>query len=1215
MSARNNQTLTDLRNHLNARMRPSLRRFAASAAGKRPSFRPRLEALEERCLLAQVLFGGDILKETFDDLPNSSISYTSSGRGSLIAQLDDPGTIVQVDPATGNSTSQQVGTVFHHEFSDTIPFLESGGTTDPLVGQTAQKLFLDGDTITIEPYYPSGSVPGSADVNQVAIDVARNYSPVTVTFNGRNGSEELHGTPITDHSPNQVVTGTSSGPSSSPQGTAVSVSVDYAKPGGWDTLVATEQDVIGTDSAGKPITLGSIQQIVISGFEQEIDNIRALVFFPNIHLPPKASDTTYTFHHGQTGPYSVNAANGLIEDGYGPNGVGVVTAKLLTGPGFDPAHGQITAFNPQNGSFTYTPTTSDDRIYSDKFAFLLNDGTFDSNIAYAILQPDSNQRPIVHSERFDNLPHDQIGHPFVLGTLLDLASDPDGDPVHIDHIDGPSAGTLQANANGVYTYYPDANTIEDSFHVTFSDGYDTSVAALVHLSWIDHAPMATDAVFDVNFVAATDSPHFSQPGFFNPLYVSDPSRFPSGESVSSLVTDEDVGDASRLSYMLVSQPRYGQLNFDPQTGDFTYLPDGPKYYTDSFTYYATDGFQSSNLGYVQLVPKLWLVPHSDAYSTNLTGRHQVGLLANDSFPSGADIFHYVDIVRLAQDLSVDFYWRRYNLFVSGSVIGSDGQPVSVGGVISTDGTFSLQYTATEILNPSPTSYSQPLDSVDSFAYKVRYAQNDDFNPPFAETDPIGVLVHVTTTAESNVTGVGDGVELSNPAGLDTNGDGIPDYLQDNVATLPIGAGPNQGQYMTIAAPDGVKLVGVQSLANPPAPVPDGVDFPFGFLAFDVTGLEAGGSVAVTLTLPADVPQGFVYYKYDYVADNPGWYPFTYDPATNIGAQTHWDDPSIPTNQIVLHLQDDERGDLRNGPTAKFANANGIIVDPGGIGPPGLVFPRSVGTTFHSGSVGGSASGPLGDSMVTLSVTLAQDAPGTGGVSLPKQLSETTGGEVQPSGAASNGALTVALNQFPSIFGLTMGPESAPKSSSDTLAVESADTLHSAAMTALVPSQDGTAAGRVPFVDGGGDDDMEFLPAGNEHWDWPSSFLPPSIDVPQMRDGEAQHDVVPQPTDIPVALTGEAAQLASLSAQWRPSDDVGFNFLERIGSIPGEAPASPDRAPSVVLAAEQAEEPGAGSVAAFLAGWGVLQSLITGFRRCRARLVPATRSVVVETGRE
>lgn len=697
----------------------------------------------------------------------------------------------------------------------------------------------------------------------------------------------------------------------------------------------------------------------------------------------------------------------------------------------------------------------------------------------------------------------------------------------------------------------------------------------------------------MNFTAATDSPHFSQQGFFNPL---DPFRFPSGESVSGLVTDEDLGDADRLTYVVVSQPHYGQINFDPATGDFTYLPNGPKYYTDSFTYYATDGYQSSNLGYVQLVPKLWLVPHSDAYSTNMPDRQQVGLLANDSFPSGANIFHYVDIVRLAQDLSVDFYWRRYNLFVSGSVIGSDGEPVNVGEVISTDGTFSLHYTATEILNPSPTSYYQPLDSVDSFAYKVRYAQNDDFNPPFAETDPIGVLVHVTTTAESNVTGVGDGVELSNPAGFDSNGDGIPDYLQDNVATLPIGAGPNQGQYMTIAAPSGAKLVGVESLANPPAPVPDGVDFPFGFLAFDVAGLPAEGTVDVRLTLPADVPQGFVYYKYDYVADNPGWYPFTYDPATGIGAQTHWDDPSIPTNQIVLHLQDNERGDLHSfGPSAKFAYRNGVIVDPGGVGPPGLIFPTSSGTPGNSGSIGGPASGLPRDGVLTFSVTLARDGTEPGGVSLLDQRSKTTSFDRQPNATISD-TPNVALDFFPSIITPIMAPQGAPKPSGDALADRTAATLNSGAVTTLLPFQDSRTSGRVPLIDGGGDDDIEFLPAGEDLWDWPSSSLRPWLDDSKIQDGEAQLDVFPGPSVIPVAFAGEAPKTTVQSAPSRQPNDAGSNQAEVKRAAADEAPESSAIERPVPSRRARPENRGMGILAAFLAGWCVLQALVARFHR-------------------
>lgn len=906
------------------------------------SYRPRLEALEPRCLPALVQFGGDILKETFDDLRPSDLS-------DIARQFDDPGRLPQIDPVTGNVTYQPVGPVFHHEFDCAGNYLFPGGTTAPLTGQQAQLLFCNGDTITIEPYYPPGSVPGSADVNQVALDVCRNSPAVSVTFFGANGQETFTGPALSSNAPsgqvgasgrNSPAPGSNSGP-----GTIGAVgrgNASTSHPGDVDTFVATEQDIIGQDAAGHPILLGSIQRLRIRGYEQQIDNLRALVFFPNIHVPPTIGDVTYTFPHGSTSPLSIGASNGLLLQGQSPNGL-PITAKLVHGPGFDPSHGTITAFNAQTGTFTYTPNPAGSRLLPDSFAFQLNDGMFDSPVAFVHLRPDHNNPPVVTGLVLENRPHAEIGMPVDIGRLLRLAWDPDGDPVQIAHIDGPSHGTLVDN-NGVYTYNPNPDTIEDSFSVTFTDGYDTSTG-LVTLSCIDHAPTAKDWSFDVNMVHSVTEPRYSTSGeFFNPTDISTSTSAVSMFSVTDqhgrqMIADADAGDVARLHVVIVSQPRNGQLDLDPTTGVFTYVPSGPKFYTDHFSYYVTDDYQNSNVATVTLVPRLWLVPRSDAYSTRLVNRSQVGLLANDSFPQGANVLDYVQSVILTTDLSVrfDYHHNNVNMQEIGGIYGSDiTTPVPVGGVISTDGTFTMFFRSTTLDHPSSTNPIAPSDYVDSFAYKVHYAQNDDdVYSSIVDTDPIGVLVHVTNHDESSVTGVGDAVERSNPAGLDTNGDGVEDWLQDNVATLPIVDGPHEGQYMTVVAPDNVKLVGVQSLSGLPGPLPLGADWPFGFLAFDVAGLPAHGEVAVTLILPGDVPQGFVDYKYFNAVSGwagYGWHAFPYDPATNRGAKTHWDDPSIPTNEVVLILQDQEFGDQYEIPTdiAKFQQFNGIIVDPGGL---------------------------------------------------------------------------------------------------------------------------------------------------------------------------------------------------------------------------------------------------------------------------------------------
>jgi hypothetical protein len=350
---------------------------------KRPRFRPSLELLEERRLLAQVLFGGDILKETFDDLTSNSFTYVGSG-SSITQELDDPGTIVQVDPATGNTTSQQVGTVFHHQFTDPGAFLAPGGTTDPLAGQTSQHLFFDGDSITINPYYPPGSVPGSADVNQVAIDVTRNFSPTAVTFIGRNGSETLQAKSFGNQSAPSVITGTTTGPANNPPGTSVSLSVDVPRNAGWDTVVATEQDTIGQDSAGNPIELGSIQQIVINGFENEIDNARALIFFPGIQQTPTttAQNDYYVLPQGAGAGQTFQSVQILAILGSAAS----VLANDTSASGFTPilvsdaAHGHV-VFNPSgDGTFTYTPDSTFQG--TDHFTYQLRDAKRDvSNTA------------------------------------------------------------------------------------------------------------------------------------------------------------------------------------------------------------------------------------------------------------------------------------------------------------------------------------------------------------------------------------------------------------------------------------------------------------------------------------------------------------------------------------------------------------------------------------------------------------------------------------------------------------------------------------------------------------------------------------------------------------------------------------------------------------------------------------------------------------------
>jgi len=163
-------------------------------------------------------------------------------------------------------------------------------------------------------------------------------------------------------------------------------------------------------------------------------------------------------------------------------------------------------------------------------------------------------------------------------------------------------------------------------------------------------------------------------------------------------------------------------------------------------------------------------------------------------------------------------------------------------------------------------------------------------------------------------GVPDVVEDGAPNGGDGNNDGIPDRLQSNVASFQ---GAN-GEYLTLIASANTTLAEVALAPMPPlTALPRGFDYPWGFVHFEVLGLQPGGAVVVELLLHTDhVP--VVYTKF---GPEEGWlddhaFEFGYDGTT--GAQ-------IAGARITLHFVDGLRGD------AVLGTQDGKIVEPGAPG--------------------------------------------------------------------------------------------------------------------------------------------------------------------------------------------------------------------------------------------------------------------------------------------
>ena len=142
-------------------------------------------------------------------------------------------------------------------------------------------------------------------------------------------------------------------------------------------------------------------------------------------------------------------------------------------------------------------------------------------------------------------------------------TDPDGDPLTLSIVDGPSKGALGSIAGDAVTYTPDAGEFgADSFTYRATDGTTAAAPATASIT-ITRAPSCED----VSRTTAVGEP----------------------VSVPLTCTDPD-GDALTLS--IVDGPAKGSLGAI-SGHSVTYTPDAGEFGLDTFTYRASDGTADS----------------------------------------------------------------------------------------------------------------------------------------------------------------------------------------------------------------------------------------------------------------------------------------------------------------------------------------------------------------------------------------------------------------------------------------------------------------------------------------------------------------------------------------------------------------------------------------------------------------------------------------------
>lgn len=173
-----------------------------------------------------------------------------------------------------------------------------------------------------------------------------------------------------------------------------------------------------------------------------------------------------------------------------------------------------------DGSFTYTPNVGFNGV--DSFTYKANDGTLSSSVAtVSITVSPVNDAPVAVDDAYGTNEDTALVVP--AAGVLGNDTDGESDPLSATVVLGPTSGVLVLNADGSFTYTPNADfNGSDSFTYTAGDGVDTSSAATVTLTITSVLDVCEDGVdndgdsltdypADVGCASATDNDETDTP--------------------------------------------------------------------------------------------------------------------------------------------------------------------------------------------------------------------------------------------------------------------------------------------------------------------------------------------------------------------------------------------------------------------------------------------------------------------------------------------------------------------------------------------------------------------------------------------------------------------------------------------------------------------------------------------------------------------------------
>ncbi len=614
--------------------------------------------------------------------------------------------------------------------------------------------------------------------------------------------------------------------------------------------------------------------------------------------PPVAENDNYSV--AEDGELQVDDDAGVLDNDRDDDN-DPLTAVLVDGP--DNGTLQLEA----DGSFLYTPAP--DFFGTDQFTYVANDGVFDSNTATVTIEVvGSNDQPVAVDDGYSVFRNKQLIVNKAAGVLANDV-DADGDTLDADLVRLPDHGTVELNDDGSFTYTPQTDFGgQDQFTYRVFDGVLFSDVATVDINVYFGWQNPTHPV-DVNgdgHASAIDALLVLNDLEQNGTRVLPNPPVPPNTAPPFLDVNADGVVASFDARMVIEDLDTNGSRVLPAPR--TELPQPtPDLGTDPLVRF---GIQTVN---AQGQPATTF-----AVGEVFTARISVSDLRADGtgvFSAFLDVFLDQSGLSVAGPLG---FGPAFEVARTGTVV--DGIVEEAGGVQDSRPNANIESLLLEI----------PLVAVAEGDFGIETERADlspisdvtlfDINSPIPSSLIIYEMETITATiADGDGDGVMDLEEDGAPNDGDGNNDGTPDRLQSNVASVK---SLQDDLYVTISVPPRNSLANVRVTDNPsPSDGPANVQFPLGFVGFDVAGVLLGESIKSTLILEAGAQANSFYRFGRSVADaTPQWYPFLSDGQT--GAK-------IYGNRLVVQLVSGGRGDdepATDGVSVAFAGP-GLVQTP------------------------------------------------------------------------------------------------------------------------------------------------------------------------------------------------------------------------------------------------------------------------------------------------